>query len=243
MSENDLADTLSSSYDRDMTKSLHKEYYRPSVTVDVVIFTIENDSLQALLIQRNNMPFKDFSALPGGFLQKDETSEEAARRILKDKAGIEKVYIEQLFTFDDINRDPRGPVISITYFAIAPKDQIKITESLKTETPRFIPITHLPKLAFDHKKIIEYAIERLQSKLEYTNIAYSLLPKEFTLTELQKIYEVGLGREMDKRNFRKKFIQLQLIKDTGKFSKGGRQRPARLFTFINRKISLLKKFF
>ncbi len=243
MDENSLADSLHSGYDEEMKKDSEKKYYKPSVTVDVAIFTIENDSLQVLLIQRNNEPFKGSPALPGGFLKKGEASEDAVRRILKDKAGIEKVYTEQLFTFDSLDRDPRGPVLSIAYFAISPKEEIEITESKMTETPRFIPIDHLPKLAFDHKEIIRYAVERLQSKLEYTNISYSLLPKEFTLTDLQKIYEAVLGKEMDKRNFRKKFMQLGLIEDTGKLSKGGRQRPARLFKFINRKISLLKKFF
>lgn len=230
------------SYDSDMA---HKQnpYYRPSVTSDVVIFTIENNYLEVLLINRNNAPFKNRPALPGGFLRKGETSLNATKRILKDKAGLENVYTEQLCTFDDLERDPRGPVLSIAYYSIAPRKEIGIKESDKTEHPHFIPINNLPKLAFDHKEIIKYAVNRLQSKFEYTNVCYSLLPTEFTLTELQNIYEAVLGRPMDKRNFRKKFLQLDLIKDTGHISKGGRQRPARLFKFKKRELTELKKFF
>ena len=242
MVQNTLADESFNGYDGDM-KTSKKSYYNPPVTVDVVIFTIENDVLNTLIVQRHNDPFKNSPALPGGFLKEGETSEDAAKRILKDKAGVEKVYIEQLFTFDDPKRDPRGPVISIAYFAIVPREQIEIQESEYTEKPRFIPIQSLGKLAFDHTTILKYAVERLQSKLEYTNISYSLLPTLFTLTQLQKIYEAVLGRELDKRNFRKKFLLLNLIEDSGKMATGGRQRPARLFKFKVRKLTELKKFF
>ncbi len=237
----DLATSSPESYDSDMAKP--KDYYSPSVTVDVVIFTIEDGNLKVLLINRHNAPYQNSPALPGGFLKNKETSIDTAKRILKDKAGLSNVYTEQLFTFDELGRDPRGPVISIAYFSIAPRNEIDIHESEKTEDPHFVPVNNLPKLAFDHKKIINYAVERLQAKFEYTNISYSLLPKEFTLTELQKMYEAVLGRPMDKRNFRKKFMQLDLIEDTGHISHGGRQRPARLFKFKKHTPLELKKFF
>ena len=242
MAPHDLATAAPDGYDNNM-KNPAKKYYTPSVTIDVVIFAIEAGMLKVLLINRSNEPFKNCPALPGGFLKHKETSLQAVKRILKNKAGLQNVYTEQLFTFDDLGRDPRGHVISIAYFSIAPLRQIKIEETDLTEHPHFIPVSALPKLAFDHKKIITYAVERLQSKFEYTNISYSLLPPEFTLTDLQKIYEAVLGRSMDKRNFRKKFMQLDLIKATGNISKGGRQRPARLYKFKKLKLMELKKFF
>lgn len=220
-----------------------KNYYNPSVTIDVAIFTIEDNQLKVLLINRHNEPFKNLPALPGGFLKHGETSLATVKRILKDKAGLQNVYTEQLYTFDELDRDPRGPVISITYYSIAPRNEITIEQSTITEEPHFVSVQNLPKLAFDHKKIINYAVERLQSKLQYTNVSYSLLPKEFTLTDLQKIYEAVLGEPMDKRNFRKKISQLDLIKETGGISKGGRQRPAKLYAFNKLKPIELKKFF
>lgn len=235
-----LAEQQIDGYDEVMK---NKTYYKPSVTTDVVIFTIEDGILKVLTVKRSNAPFKDSPALPGGFLREKETSEDAVKRILLEKAGVSGVYTEQLYTFDGLKRDPRGPVISIAYYAIVPNDQIVINESEKTENPHFVAVDHLPKLAFDHNDIIKYAVERLQSKLEYTNISYSLLPNSFTLTQLQKIYEAVLSRALDKRNFRKKFLQLGLLEDTGKMDKKGRQRPARLFKFKKRKPAELKKFF
>ncbi len=230
------------SYDDNMTHA-QKEYYTPSVTVDVVIFTIEDDRLKVLLINRHSKPFKGSPALPGGFLKHKEVSLDTVRRILEKKAGLQGVYTEQLFTFDEEDRDPRGPVITIAYFSIAPRSKITFEVSKETENPHFVPVDALPKLAFDHKKIIAYAVERLRSKFEYTNASYSLLPEHFTLTELQKIYETVLGKPMDKRNFRKKFLQLGLIEDTRLSSKGGRQRPARLYRFKKKQLAELKKFF
>jgi len=242
MNEIKLATNSHESYDKSMNKK-NKQYYTPSITVDIVLFTIEDNRLKVLLINRKNEPHKHSSALPGGFLKTKETSLDTVQRILQDKVGLQNVYTEQLYTFDDLNRDPRGPVISIAYFSIIPFNSISLHESEYTEHPHFVDVDTLPKLAFDHKKIIAYAIERLQSKLEYTNISYSLLPKEFTLTDLQKIYEAVLGKQMDKRNFRKKFLQLDLIVETGNISKKGRQRPARLFKFKKLKPTELKKFF
>ncbi|MDE1874941.1 MAG: NUDIX hydrolase [Patescibacteria group bacterium] len=215
----------------------------PTVTVDVVIFTVEDGALKALIIKRAREPFQGSPALPGGFIRRGETSVTAAERILADKAGVKDVYLEQLYTFDEPHRDPRGPVFSVTYFALAPRDEIRIAETAETQKPRFSPVSALPKLAFDHNNIIGYAVERLRSKLEYTNAAYSLLPKSFTLTELQKIYEAIVNRDLDKRNFRKKFKELGLIEPTGSKSKGGRRRPAELYRFKSRKPRMLKKFF
>lgn len=241
-----------------------KRFYQ-SVTTDIVIFTIEESQLKVLLIKRANEPFKNFWALPGGFLFQDEKPEQAAIRILKNKAGIKNVYIEQLYTFSGSGRDPRGNIITISYFALVPENKIIFdnrhpvrslarakSASLKdlgkatsngTQTPTFFPVKKMPRLAFDHKKITNYALKRLQSKLEYTNAVYSLLPKYFTFNDLQKAYEAILSRKLDKRNFRKKFTALGLIKPTKKLLTGNRQRPAQLYQFISHKPAELKKFF
>lgn len=215
-----------------------------SLTTDIVIFTVENESLKILLIKRVAEPFKNQWALPGGFILENELPEKAALRVLRQKAGIGNIFIEQLYTFAGSSRDPRGNVISISYFALIPKDKIK--SSLLSEEPEtlaFVPIQKIPKLAFDHRRIINYALKRLRSKLEYTNIVYSLLPDYFTFNELQGSYEIILGRKSDKRNFRKKFFVLNLIEPTKKMRKGIRQRPARLYKFISRRPTELKKFF
>lgn len=219
------------------------KFLNPAVTVDVVIFTVEDGALKALFIHRKRPPYERFPALPGGFLLAGETTQSAAERILRDKAGVKGVYLEQLYTFDDPKRDPRGPVFSVTYFALVPKEDFRIVETESTETPGLASVSSLPKLAFDHSEIVSYAIERLRAKAEYTNVMYSLLPRRFTLTELQKIYETVLGRHLDKRNFRKRWKELDLLRETDSYSKGGRQRPAKLYEFKSRKPSQLKKFF
>jgi len=217
-------------------------YKTAGVTVDVVLFTIDEGVLKTLLIKRTNEPFKGLRALPGGFLQKDETSQQAANRILKNKAGVKDIYTEQLYAFDGAKRDPRGQVISITYFALTRKDDVRF-EGSDIQTPKFAPVRGLAHLAFDHADIIGYALKRLQSKLEYTNVVYSLLRPKFTLTELQNAYEIILGKRLDKRNFRKKFLSLGLIAATKDYERGGKRRPALLYKFKAVKFSELKKFF
>lgn len=210
---------------------------------DIVIFTIDGGLLKVLLIKRNHKPFKSYWALPGGFIHENEMPEKAALRVLKDKAGIQDVFIEQLYTFGGSGRDPRGNVISVTYFALAPLNRTRISQSGDIQMPTFFSLKKLPKLAFDHGRIIDYALKRLRAKLEYTNAVYSLLPKYFTFNELQKAYEIILNRKLDKRNFRKKFLILGLIRPTKKLHRGTRQRPAQLYQFSSHQPSELKKFF
>lgn len=214
-----------------------------SITTDIVIFTIENDELKVLLIKRAKEPFKNQWALPGGFILENEPPEKAALRVLKNKAGIDSIYMEQLYTFPGSGRDPRGNIITIAYFALAPKDKIKIINSNKIQMPTLRSVKKLPDIAFDHNRIITYGLQRLQSKLEYTNVVYSLLPQYFTFNQLQKTYEIILNKKLDKRNFRKKFMLLNLIKPTKKILKGERQRPAQLYKFKSTKPAELKKFF
>ena len=217
-----------------MKKKYYKNYLNPSLAVDVVIFTVDgldDNKLKVLVVKRDNTPFKDMYGLPGGFLLEKENTKIAATRILKDKAGVSNIYIEQLYTFDDLNRDPRGPIFSVTYFALVPKENIP-----NEKNSQFVSIKKLSKLAFDHNKIIEYSVERLRAKLEYTNVSYSLLPSSFTLTELQNIYESISDKKIDKRNFRKKMSDLKFIEETGKTTMGGRRRPAKLYKFTSKKL-------
>jgi 8-oxo-dGTP diphosphatase len=220
-----------------------KPFLNPLLTVDIIIFTVENNTLRILLTKRKDEPFRDVWALPGGFLLQGETTETGAKRILKEKAGVEKVYTEQLYTFDTPGRDPRGPVFTVTYFALVPRNELLFKPVEASQSTEFVDIRKMPKLAFDHKEIIAYAIKRIQAKLQYTNIIFSLLPKNFSLFQLQKTYETILDKKLDKRNFQKKFLQLDLIKTTGKMLTGAKQRPAKLYTFKSKKPAELKKFF
>jgi 8-oxo-dGTP diphosphatase len=221
----------------------HTLYTPPAVTVDTVIFTIEDGELKVLLIKRSESPFKGAWALPGGFLLRNEPSDRGALRILKEKAGVKNVYVEQLYTFDRAGRDPRGHVLTVAYFALVPREKIKFEGNGDLQTPAFYSVRKLPLLAFDHKEIVQYAVKRLQAKLEYTNVVFSLLPKYFTLNQLQMAYEIILDKKLDKRNFQKKFLSLGLIRSTSKVLSGSPQRPARLYQFMSTKPSELKKFF
>ena len=212
-------------------------------SVDAVIFAIEDGDLKVLLIKRTNAPFINSWALPGGFIHKNETSLDAAKRVLQEKAGIKNVYIEQLYTFDRLGRDPRGQILSISYFAFVRREQIKFSQDNKIQSPHFFSVNKLPKLAFDHGEIIKYALKRIGAKLEYTNIIYALLPNVFMFSQLQNVYEAVWNKKLDKRNFRKKFMSLKLIKPLKKKLSGLRQRPAELFIFVSKKPLELKKFF
>lgn len=226
-----------------MKNNTKKFFFSPGVTVDVVVFTIEGGELKALLIKRNKAPFEGVWALPGGFPLQNETTEKGALRVLADKAGIKNVYIEQLYTFDSSGRDPRGPAISVSYFALVPREKIRFGKGGDLQTPTFFPVNDLPKLAFDHMGIVTYALQRLQAKFEYTNIVFSLLPKRFAFSELQSAYEIIWGKKLDKRNFRKKFIALGLIKPTRQTISGSQHRPAQLYTFVEQRSVELKRFF
>ena len=220
-----------------------KLYIPPAVTVDVAIFTVEEDQLKLLLIQRAKEPFQGSWALPGGFLHTGEETEQAAKRILQEKAGVNDVYVEQLYTFNAPKRDPRGHVLSVTYFALVPRARIVFAASRGVQAPSLLPVQKLPKLPFDHDEIVAYALKRVRAKLEYTNTIFSLLPERFTLNQLQRTYEIILNRTMDKRNFQKKFFTLDLIRPTKQMVTGLRQRPARLYEFKKRIPIELKRFF
>lgn len=200
-----------------------------AVAVDVVIFTVIEDDLKVLLIQRVIRP-KDLWAIPGGFVLKNEDLESAAKRELFEETGVKNVYLEQLYTFGDPNRDPRGRVISVSYFALVDAEKVQLKFGSDAKDVGWFSFSDIPDLAFDHKEILKYAKQRLAWKMEYTNVVYSLLPKFFTLTDLQKAYEAILDIKLDKRNFRRKFLSTGLILPTGE-KEVGAHRPAELYRF------------
>lgn len=219
-------------------------YEAPILTVDSVIFQLIDNELFVLLIERQRDPFQGAWALPGGYNPVGETTHDAQARILHAKAGIEVKklkLIEQLYTFDTVARDPRGHAVSVTYMGLG-KDLIP-EGSKTTENPEFFPVNNLPQLAYDHEKIIKYAHDRLQSKITYTNAVFAMLDPVFTLTELQTAYEAILGRPLDKRNFRKKFLSLDLIHETSEMRREGAHRPARLYAFNKTSLEALSRSF
>lgn len=218
-------------------------YVPPTLTVDAVIFQIQSNVLEVLLINRQNDPFKGSWALPGGYNAAGETTTSALHRIVLQKTSVDTEkdlrYIEQLYTFDTVDRDPRGHAVSITYMGCGRDIAVRET----SPHIAFMPVDNLPKLAYDHAGIISYARERLIAKLTYTNAVSAFLPRQFTLSQLQTAYEVIFGRELDKRNFRKKFLSLELIHETDKLWREGAHRPARLYEFNSQKLESLTRSF
>jgi 8-oxo-dGTP diphosphatase len=206
------------------------KFERPSVTVDVVILTMREHRLEVLLIRRRHWPFEGMWAIPGGFVKMTESLDEAARRELEEETGVRDVYIEQLYTFGDPGRDPRTRVITVVYYALARPDHIKLHAADDAADARWFPMHDRPPLAFDHASILDYTLERLRGKLEYTNIGYQLLGREFSLGELQRVYEAILDRPLDKRNFRKKVLSTGILKRTEE-DVGESRRRAALYRF------------
>lgn len=214
---------------------MFKEIKTHEITTDVVIFTIKDNKLQVLLVKRANEPFKGRWAIPGGFIRLSENLDNAALRILKEKTNVDNIYLEQLYTFGDPLRYPSSRVITCAYFALIRSDDIKLsfdTSQGITEV-QWHEVYNLPTLAFDHKEIIEYSIKRMRERLEFCPIAFQLLPEKFTLTELQKSYELILDMKLDKRNFRKKVLTGAVLKELNEYTKIGSKRPARLYSFDN----------
>lgn len=209
------------------------------MTVDIVIFTLREGSLQVLLVKRGVPPFEGQYAIPGGFIRGDESLEEAALRELHEETGVRNVFLEQLYTFGDPKRDPRGRVITVAYYALIASDKLSLVAGADAAEAQWFPASGVPTLAFDHKSILDYALERLGNKLEYTTVGFQLLPKEFTLGELQAVYEAILARPLDKRNFRRKLALLGILKPLRKWQRTGR-KPAQLFRFAAARFEKLK---
>jgi 8-oxo-dGTP diphosphatase len=208
------------------------QYERPSVTADVVIFSILNGQLKVLLIQRKNWPYEGMWAIPGGFVDMHESLEEAAYRELQEETGVgsDDVYLEQLYTFGDPERDPRTRVITVAHFALVCADKLHVRAASDAADIGWFDATDPPPLAFDHAQILEYALTRLRYKLEYTAVGFQLLPDQFTLRELQAAYETVLGEKLDKDNFRSKIRKSKVVEPTDGYKQTG-GRPARLYRF------------
>ena len=209
------------------------------VTVDIVIFTIQSEELKVLLVKRGIPPFKGQLALPGGFVHDDESLDEAAMRELREETGVSDVFLEQLYSFGEPGRDPRERIITVAYYALISADRSQLAAGTDTTEATWWPVSNLPALAFDHRKILDYALERLRNKLEYTTVGFQLLPAKFSLTELQEVYEAILGKKLDKRNFRRKIELLKILKPIAEYRRGG-QRPARLYRFAAARFEKLK---
>jgi 8-oxo-dGTP diphosphatase len=208
-------------------------YERPSVTVDIVIFTLRDGELNVLLVKRKHWPFAGLWAIPGGFVEMNETLEEAARRELTEETGVADVLLEQLHTFGDPGRDPRARVITVAYTALIRSDRQIVRAATDAAAAAWFPVDRLPKpLAFDHEMMLDHAMDCLRARLRTSSVAGSLLPARFTMSQLQRLYEVLLGKNLDKRNFRKALIASGLVRATDEQTRGS-HRPARLFEFAD----------
>ena len=217
------------------------EWPRPALAVDCVVFGLDETDLKVLLIQRRIPPFQHAWALPGGFVRMDEDLEAAAKRELQEEAGVSDVYLEQLYTFSGLDRDPRERVVTVAHYALAKLSDHKIRAATDAMGVGWFALDDLPKLAFDHSEIVRTAHERLRGKVRYAPVGFELLPPRFSLTQLQRLYEIILGTELDKRNFRKKLLGMDLLVETDEYEQGVRHRAARLYRFDRRKYDRLAK--
>ena len=217
------------------------QYPRAALTVDCVVFGLDESELKVLLIERALEPFKGKWALPGGFVRVNETLDEAARRELAEEAGLANVFLEQLYSFGTVDRDPRERVVSVAYYALVKLAAHKAKADTDAADARWFPISKVPKLAFDHADIFATALARLKGKVRYQPIGFELLPPKFTLSQLQHLYEAVLETKLDKRNFRKKVLGFGLLLPLKETRMMGRHRPAQLFRFDADKYEKLKR--
>ncbi len=205
------------------------EYPHPALTTDVVLFTLREEQLKLLLIQRAAPPCQGMWALPGGFVDIDEDLEDCAKRELEEETGITDVYLEQLYTFGRPGRDPRERVVSVAYYALAPSERMRPRAASDAADVGWFPIDDLPSLAFDHDQIIALAHSRLVAKLKYSTLGFQFMPEQFSLGEMQRVYETLFNEPLDKRNFRKWVLNLDRIEATDQTRRDGGHRPARLY--------------
>ncbi len=212
-------------------KQYSYEYPRPALTVDCVVFAYDEGELRVLLIKRGEEPFLGAWALPGGFVHMDEDLDTAAARELEEETGVKKVFLEQLYTFGAVDRDPRGRVVTVAYYALVKLTNYKLHASTDASDAAWFSVHDLPSLAFDHQYIFDVAFKRLQAKITYEPIGFELLPNKFTLTQLQRLYETILEREIDKRNFRKRLLAMDIVEELDEVEQDVAHRAARLYRF------------
>ncbi len=216
------------------------QYPRAALTVDCVVFGFDETDLKVLLIERGLEPFKGRWALPGGFVRVHETLDAAARRELQEEAGLSNVFLEQLYTFGTVDRDPRERVVSVAYYALVKLSDHAAKAATDAANARWYPVSRVPRLAFDHGEILQTAVARLKGKVRYQPIGFELLPPKFTLSQLQHLYEAVLGVNLDKRNFRKKVLSFGLLVPLKETQMVGRHRPAQLFRFDQKRYAHLR---
>jgi 8-oxo-dGTP diphosphatase len=215
------------------------EIARPKVAVDTVLFAIEGDRLKCYLVQLTAGTAAGRWAFPGGLVRVGETLDEAARRELEDAASLRDLYLEQLFSFGDPSRDPGAHVVSVGYLGLIDDAGAASSCSRKYAAGRWFEVARLPALAYDHSVIADYALRRLKSKLEYTNIACTLLPPTFTFAELEELYATVLERPLDRRNFRRRIMAMGLLKRRPEKRRGA-HRPAALYAFRQRSVQAIE---
>jgi len=229
-----------------------RAYEQPSVTVDLALVSVRGGRLQVLLIRRDRPPYDGGWALPGGFVRIDESLDQAAQRVLRDKARMSGVFMEQLYSFGAVDRDPRWRVITVAYYALLDEQRFEQALAAADDLALFEVIVPWPgeeggpakvrtpegkgeELAFDHAEVLGMAVKRLRGKLDYSPVGFELLPKEFTLRQLQEVHEAILNVSLNKPAFRRKMLDKRLLQPTGKFETGVTYRPAELYRFIGRK--------
>jgi len=217
------------------------KYPRAALTVDCVVFGFDEGDLKLLLIQRDLEPFAGRWALPGGFVRVEESLEEAALRELQEETGVGRVYLEQLYTFGQPDRDPRERVVTVAYCALVKLSYHRVKAATDARNAAWFEVSDLPKVAFDHETIIETALQRLKGKVCYEPIGFELLPPKFTLTQLQHLYETILETTLDKRNFRKKILTMDILIETDEIEQDVAHRAARLYRFDEARYKQLKK--
>lgn len=206
-----------------------------------MVFGLDERELKVMLIQRALAPFEGKWALPGGFVRLDETLAEAARRELEEETGLRDVFLEQLYTFSAVDRDPRERVVSVAHYALVNLRDHSVHAATDASAAAWFGVHDVPTLAFDHAEILQTALERLRGKLRYQPIGFELLPKKFTLSQLQRLYELVLERELDKRNFRKRVLAMDLLVELDEVEQDVAHRAARLYRFDERKYKRLVK--
>lgn len=217
------------------------QYPRAALTVDCVVFGYDAAALKVLLIQRDLDPFAGKWALPGGFVQLDETLDEAAWRELREETGVGDLYLEQLYTFGALARDPRERVVSVAYYALVNLFRHQLTAASDARNAAWFAVGDTPPLAFDHQQILAMALQRLRAKVRYQPIGFELLPDKFTLTQLQRLYETLLGVTLDKRNFRKKLLGMESLVELDEVEQAVAHRAARLYKFDEEKYRALSE--
>jgi 8-oxo-dGTP diphosphatase len=217
------------------------EFPRPALTVDAVVFALDEQELKVLLIRRDIPPFQGKWALPGGFVRVGESLEEAVRRELEEETGITQVFLEQLYTFGDVGRDPREQVVTVAYYGLVKLSDHRIKAATDASDTAWFAVTEARNLAFDHDRILAVALERLKGKVRYQPVGFELLPPQFTLSQLQRLYETILEKPLDKRNFRKKILGMDFLVASDEVQKDVAHRAARLYRFDRKKYQQLQR--